>query len=111
MKRWNLLKSQMTWIGQSTLEVNRDGVYIIVKDQRKQVREDLTDEELSKYASSALMDHLAKKRSRAIGDFEHKDPLFVTSQANKVDYTKNRRPEKGITINVGGPPPASEPQK
>lgn len=66
LKRWNKLKQQMTWIGQSTLEVNRDSVYVIVKDNSIKVREQLTDEEVKKYGTSAFMDHLAKKNSREI---------------------------------------------
>jgi len=47
--------------------VNRDSVYIIVKDNMIKVRETLTDEELKKYATPAFLDHLAKKGSREIG--------------------------------------------
>lgn len=32
LKRWSKLKNQMTWLGQSTLEINRDSVYIIAKN-------------------------------------------------------------------------------
>jgi len=43
---------QAVWLGQSTLEVNRDAVYIIVKDNEIKIREDLTAEEMEKYASN-----------------------------------------------------------
>lgn len=65
----------MTWIGQSTLEVNRDSVYVIVKNNEIKVREVLTDDEIKRYASSAYLDHMAKKGAREIG-FQHKDALF-----------------------------------
>ena len=102
LKRWNKLKQQMTWIGQSTLEVNRDAVYIIVKDNSKRVRETLTEEELRRYASPAYLDHMTRKNSREIG-FQHKDAVFQAAQATKADFSKNKRPEKGIKIVVGGP--------
>lgn len=48
----------MTWIGQSTLEINRDSVYIIVKDSTKKLREELTEVELKKYATPTFLQHL-----------------------------------------------------
>lgn len=75
---------------------------MIVKDSTKTLRENLTDEEIRKYASKEFLHHMAKKGSREIG-FQHKDALFEMASSVKIDYTKNRRPEKGIKINVGGP--------
>lgn len=48
----------MVWLGQSTLEINRDSAYIMVKDSSKKVREELTDEEMKKYSSASLLNHL-----------------------------------------------------
>ena len=51
LRRWSKLKTQATWLGQSTIEINRDSVYVVVKDNFKKVREELTEEEFKKYAS------------------------------------------------------------
>ena len=47
----------MIWIGQSYLEINRDGVVLIAKNAELPVREELTEEELKKYATPALINH------------------------------------------------------
>lgn len=61
VRRWNSLKNQSQWIGQSTLEINRDEVFVVVRDHRKKVREELTEEEVLKWASNSFLDHLQKK--------------------------------------------------
>jgi len=66
------------------------------------MREELTDEEVRRYCNAQVMEHLYKKRSREVG-FQHKDALFAAASSNKVDYTKNLRPEKGLKITVGAP--------
>jgi hypothetical protein len=66
LRKWNRLKTQATWIGQSTLEINRDSVYVIVKDCSKVLREELTEEEMRKYASREYINHIAKKSQREI---------------------------------------------
>ncbi len=97
----------MVWIGQSTLEINRDSVYVIVKDNTIRVREQLTEEEQKRFGTSQFMDHLAKKSQHDGGT--SKDALFQAAQSAKVDYSKNsRRPEKGIKITVGGPQPKEQ---
>lgn len=68
----------MTWIGQSTLEVNRDSAYVIVKDNDIKVRDQLTDEEIKKYASSAYLDHIAKKGSWDPSS-QHRDAVFAAA--------------------------------
>ena len=104
IKRWNRLLNQNVWLGQSTLEVNRDAVYVIVKDNEIKLREELTEEEIKKYASNQYLDHIAKKYSRDI-NLQHRDALYDASQAAKPDYSKvsNRKAEVGIKITVGGP--------
>ncbi len=49
----------------------------MVRDNSKKVREELTEEEILKWATSGFMDHLQKKQIRAIGFTQHKDPLFI----------------------------------
>lgn len=102
LRRWNRLKHQVVWLGQSTVEINRDSAYIIVRDQSITVREALTEEELIKWCTPQVMEHLHKKHSRE-GDiqFQHRDALFAAAQSATVDYSKNRRPERGIKIQVG----------
>ena len=78
-------------------------MYVIVKDSSKVLRVQLTDDEIRKYASHQYLEHMAKKHSREISSFQHKDALFETAASHKPDYSKNIRPERGIKINVGGP--------
>ena len=103
MRKWSCLKNQPTWLGQSTIEINRDSVFIVVKDSSKKLRETLTDEELMLYGSNEFLDHLARKQNRDVTYLQNRDTLFEAAQANKIDLSKNRRPERGIKINVGGP--------
>ena len=63
-RKWSKPKTQSTWIGQSVLEINRDGAYVVVKDNEIKLREDLTEEELKKYGSSAFIDHIEKRSGR-----------------------------------------------
>lgn len=51
LRRWSRLKNQAIWLGQSTIEINRDSVYVVIKDNSIQLREELTDEEIHKYAT------------------------------------------------------------
>jgi hypothetical protein len=67
LRRWSRLKTQATWLGQSTIEINRDSVYVIVKDSSKPLRETLSDDELRVYASHQYLEHIAKKQSRELG--------------------------------------------
>lgn len=59
------------------------------------------------YGSSEFLDHIARKQNKDVSSFSKRDALFETAQAVKVDFTKNRRPERGIKINVGGPAAAA----
>jgi hypothetical protein len=102
LRRWSRLRNQSIWLGQSTIEINRDSVYVFAKDNSIPLRETLTDDEIRMYASNAYLDHIAKKGSREIG-LQHRDPLFETAQSAKPDYTKSKRPERGIKINIGAP--------
>ena len=43
LKRWTVMKTQVTKIGQSALKITRDSEYIIIRDGRKQIREELTE--------------------------------------------------------------------
>ena len=78
LRRWNKLRYQQVWLGQSTLELNRDGVYVVVRDVSVPMREELADEEVRRYCNAQVMEHLYKKRSREVG-FQHKDALFAAA--------------------------------
>ena len=83
-------------------------MFVVVRDQSIPTRENLTEEEMQKYCTIQVMEHLAKKHSRdGIQGFQHKDALFSAAQSVKVDYSKNLRPERGIKIKVGGPVPSA----
>ena len=80
-----------------------------MKDNSKQVRLELTDEELSKYADQAFLDHIKKKEETKTAVPTRKDPLFEATQARKVDWTKpSNTKETGVSIKVGQGPQGEE---
>lgn len=83
MKPWRKLKVQGVWVGMSSLEINRDSVYIIVRDWSKKMKEELTSEELAKWGTPLLLEHLKKKTSLQLN---HKDPMLVATSAYKPNY-------------------------
>jgi len=108
VRRWNCLKTQAMMILLSTLEINRDGVFIVVRDYRKKIREELTEEELMKYASNSFMDHLHKKKIKLAG-FENrsKDAIFIASQGgySMGEKALPKMKEKSLKIGIGAPKP------
>ena len=75
LRKWSCLKNQASWLGQSTIEINRDSVYIVVKDSSKKLREELTDEELMLYGTPDFLDHIARKNNKDV-DMSKRDALF-----------------------------------
>ena len=61
LKRWTVIKTQVTKIGQSALKITRDSEYIIIRDGRKPIREDLTEEELAKWSTPSFNNYLSKR--------------------------------------------------
>ena len=61
LKRWTVMKTQATKIGQSALKITRDSEIVIVKDARKVVREDLTEEELQLWGTPSFLNYLSKR--------------------------------------------------
>jgi len=61
LKRWTVIKTQVTKIGQSALKITRDSEYIIIRDVRKPIREDLTEEELAKWSTPSFNNYLSKR--------------------------------------------------
>jgi hypothetical protein len=61
LKRWTVIKTQVSKIGQSALKITRDSEYIIIRDVRKPIREDLTEEELAKWSTPSFNNYLSKR--------------------------------------------------
>lgn len=63
MRAWfNLIQTANVEIAKSKLELTRDSIMVIVRDNSKSVREDLTPEELKLYANSVFIDHVNRKK-------------------------------------------------
>lgn len=103
LKKWACLAAQRLWIGASSLQINRDSLFLVVKDQTKPLRhlkvgED--DEKLRRYAGDDYMTHLLSK-AEAGQDYGQgrTDALFEAAQSREVNYvSKNRTEEKAVTI-------------
>lgn len=106
LKKWLSLAPQRMWIGASSLQINRDSLFIVVKDQTKQLRHLKLGEDdalIRRYADDDYMAHLLRKaevgadygQSRADALFDAADANTAYSVANAG---KNRREEKAVTI-------------
>lgn len=54
LKKWQQISTSGAgnqWLGMSSLELTRDGIMLIVKDNSRHVREDLTHKEISDYTN------------------------------------------------------------
>ena len=110
LKRWNVLKTQATKIAQSAIKINRDSDYIIIKDSRMNVREDLTEEEMSKWSTPSYVTYLSKRvvkpkptmkpvAAKASGPkLSNSTDIKVDLKRKMMDARKNKAPEKGIKI-------------
>lgn len=45
----------------SSLDLTRDGILLVVKDNSKVVRTELSEYEIKEYCNSSYLDHLARK--------------------------------------------------
>jgi hypothetical protein len=126
LKRWTVMKTQATKIGQSALKITRDSEIVIVKDARKVVREDLTEEELLLWGTPSFLNYLSKRavvKKAAKPIVKPKGPSAAEDEQGaavsrkpgvfKVDLkrkmmqaNKNRPVEKGIKITIGSGPVA-----
>lgn len=62
MRAWfNLIQTPNTELAKSKLELTRDSILVIVRDNSKPVREQLTADELKRYANQVFIDHIARK--------------------------------------------------
>jgi len=60
----------------SSLEINRDSIYIIVRDWSKKMKEELTAEEMAKWGTPLLKEHLRKRQGIEVN---HKDPMLLAT--------------------------------
>lgn len=103
MKKWNhMTKSANQPLGLSYLEITRDAILVVVKDNSKPSKEKFEQEELDKWANQGFIEHLNKKQNTSFA-LQHRDhdALLTATQNRKVDWNKNTRPEKAIKITVG----------
>ena len=80
LRSWHSLKMQKNWIGNSRLEINRDSVFIVVKDSSIRFKEPQfgeDDEILNKWASPQYLSHLVNKKDVKV-DIKS-DPLYDAS--------------------------------
>jgi len=58
MRAWfNMVQTANTDLAKSKLELTRDSILVIVKNNSVSVREDLSEEELTKFANQSYIDH------------------------------------------------------
>jgi hypothetical protein len=117
IKSWQSLASQKHWIGQSNLEINRDSVFIVVKDShvpQRQLKLGEDDEMIRKYASPNYLGHISSKHGNIAASGTKFDSLYDASQSYSATMATrtpaNYGKEQGITITVGkrSPPPKKE---
>ena len=62
LKGWsNAVTTVNTMLAASKLELSKDAVLVIVRDWSKTLREQLTEEEMAKYANQSYRDHVNRK--------------------------------------------------
>eukprot|EP00347_Sterkiella_histriomuscorum_P024007 403332628 len=120
LKRWNVLKTQATKIALSAIKINKDSDLIIIKDSRRTVREELTEEEMKKWSTPSFVTYLSKRVSKPkpsttitnkIGGVGAKSGTTsktgtdakIDIKRKMIEARKNKAPEKGIKIQVGAP--------
>ena len=110
LKSWQALNHQKSWIGQASISVNRDSIFIAVKDINKPTKQLVLgsdDALLQKYASAAYVEHLLRKGETAGAVAERissqYDALLAESQGNVYSNVQSGGPKKetGIKIQTG----------
>mmetsp|Transcript_33433 Transcript_33433/g.51321 ORF Transcript_33433/g.51321 Transcript_33433/m.51321 type:complete len:294 (-) Transcript_33433:258-1139(-) len=64
LKRWHSLAPQKVWVGSSQLEVVRDSIFIVIRDQSVPIRQLSIEEDtemVSKWASNTYIEHILRK--------------------------------------------------
>jgi hypothetical protein len=102
MRAWfNLIQTPNVEIAKSKLDLTRDAILVIVRDNSKSVREELTPAEQQKYANQSFLDHVARKKLDVSVSHKTQDELFKEAQARKPDWSKGSKAEKAVIITVG----------
>jgi Fe2+ transport system protein FeoA len=103
MRAWfNLIQTPNVDLTKSKLELTRDSILVIVRDNSKPVREILTPDELKRYANQVFIDHVARKTINLSVAHKTQDELFKEAQARKPDWSKGKlKAESAVTITVG----------
>ena len=72
----------------------------MVKDNTIKMREELTEEEVGRWGTAAMLAHIKKKQMRESGFGGGKDELFIAVSKEKFDFSKIKggKKEKGIKI-------------
>lgn len=103
LRSWNALKMQKNWIGSSRLEINRDSVFIVVKDNSIRFKEPQFGEDdniLNKWASPQYLSHLVSKKEMKV-DIKSDPLLDATLGHTYIGPAPAGQKETGIKINVG----------
>ena len=110
LKSWQCLHHQKSWVGQASVGINRDSIFIVVKDMSKPTKHlelGKDDELLQRFGSSAYVEHLLRKGENAGAVAEHissqYDALYQASQSNVYSNVPKGGPKKetGIKIQTG----------
>ena len=89
------------------MKITKDSDYVIVKDARKPVREDLTEVELQKWGTPSFLNYLSKRvltkkiAGKPSSDPLTKKPVGIRSELKRKTAVDGRPKEKGIKIMVG----------
>ena len=102
MRAWfNLIQTPNVELSKSKLELTRDAILVIVRDNSKPVRDQLTPDELKRYTNQTYIDHMSRKNINLQVSHKTNDDLFNEAQARKPDWSKGKKAESAVTITVG----------
>lgn len=119
LRSWHSLHSQKDWIGRSSLEINRDSVFVVVKDssvQQRHLKFGQDDALIRRYAGPQYVQHISSKGQPHIAVSGTKfDSLYEAAHSYSVSQSQkpaaNYSKEQGIKITVRqGAKPASPTQ-
>ena len=87
------------------MELSRDAILVVVRDWSKVLREQLTEEELAKYANNSFKEHLNRKfntnANMTVGKKGYDGLLDATRNRTTEWGGASNRPEVGVSIQVG----------
>ena len=100
IRSWSNIHAVKGWIGNSSLEICRDSICLIVKDSSVPVRHLVIgqdDDSIEKWASPQYLSHIASKQNVNVAQLSSAsskyDPLLEASSNHKVDYKYNQKKE------------------